>query len=203
MFTGIITDVGRVVARAPLGDGARFALACVYPAHDIAVGASIACAGACLTATTVAPEGNGSVFTVDASAETLDKTTLGEWQEGTPVNLERSLRAGDELGGHLVSGHVDGRAEIVAREDHVGMTVLRFAPPPHLLPFLAPKGSVCLDGTSLTVNEVGDTFTVALIPHTLAVTTWGARRVGDRVNIEVDTIARYVARLVAMRAGEG
>lgn len=196
MFTGIITDVGRLAGREPFGDGARLAITCAYDPATIAVGASIACSGCCLTVTTVAPAGNGARFTVDVSAETMDKTTIGSWREGDPVNLERSLRAGDELGGHLVSGHVDGRAELLSRDDQEGMTVLRFAPPTDLLPLLATKGSVALDGTSLTVNDVGDTFTVALIPHTLAVTTWGERQAGDFVNIEIDTIARYVARLV-------
>lgn len=199
MFTGIITDVGRIVETAPFGDGARLTLACASPAETIAIGASIACSGVCLTATTVAPEGAGSRFTVDVSGETMDKTTIGAWRVGTRVNLERSLKAGDELGGHIVSGHIDGRAEIVSRDDREGMTVFRFAPPAHLLPLIAPKGSVALDGTSLTVNEAADTFTIAMIPHTLAVTTWDERRPGDPVNIEVDTIARYVARLAAFR----
>ena len=204
MFTGIITDVGRVVSRAPLGaGGARFEIATLHAAESIAVGASIACAGCCLTATTVRAEGAGAVFGVDASAETLDKTTLGAWRPGTPVNIERALKIGDELGGHLVSGHVDGRAEIVERTDAPEMSVLRFAPPSHLLQFIAQKGSVALDGTSLTVNEAGATFTVALIPHTLGATTWGARRPGEHVNIEIDTVARYVARLIAMRPAQG
>jgi riboflavin synthase len=199
MFTGIITDVGTVVAREALGDGVRLSIACAAPAETIALGASIACAGVCLTATGVWPDGTGSRFAVDVSAETMDKTTVGAWSVGTRVNLERSLRAGDEMGGHIVSGHVDGRATILARDDRTGMTVFRFAPPPHLLPLIATKGSVALDGTSLTVNDADETFAVAMIPHTLAVTTWGERRAGDLVNLEVDTIARYVARLVASR----
>lgn len=199
MFTGIITDVGRIVEVTPFGDGARLTVACASPAGSIAIGASIACSGVCLTATTVAPDGAGARFTVDVSGETMDKTTVGAWRVGTRINLERSLKAGDELGGHIVSGHVDGRAEIVGRDDGEGMTVFRLAPPVHLLPLIASKGSVALDGTSLTVNEAADTFTIAMIPHTLAVTTWGERRAGDLVNIEVDTIARYVARLAAFR----
>jgi riboflavin synthase len=201
MFTGIITDVGRIVDVAPLGDGARLTIACASPADSIAIGASIACSGVCLTATAVTPDGAGSLFAVDVSGETMDKTTVGAWREGTRVNLERSLKAGDELGGHIVSGHVDGRARIVSRDDGTDMTVFRFAPPGHLLPLIATKGSVALDGTSLTVNDAGDTFAVAMIPHTLAVTTWDERRAGDHVNIEVDIIARYVARLAAFRPG--
>ncbi|MBJ3778175.1 riboflavin synthase [Acuticoccus mangrovi] len=199
MFTGIVTDVGRIVDKIPFGDGARLAIECTYPADGIAIGASIACGGCCLTATTVSATASGARFTVDVSAESMDKTTIGGWAVGDPINLERSLKAGDELGGHIVSGHVDGRAEIVAREDEEDMSLFRFAPPSRLLSLIAEKGSVALDGTSLTVVEASDTFTVAMIPHTLAVTTWHRRRVGDLVNIEIDTIARYVARLVAMR----
>lgn len=196
MFTGIISDIGRLADTTPFGDGARLSIECAYAADTIAIGASIACNGCCLTVTTRSA-GERTRFTVDASAETMGKTTIGDWRVGDPVNLERALKAGDELGGHLVSGHVDGRAEIVERADQESMSVFRFAAPPALMPLLAPKGSVALDGTSLTVNDVSDTFTVAIIPHTLAVTTWGARTAGDRVNIEVDTIARYVQRLLA------
>jgi riboflavin synthase len=196
MFTGIITDVGRLADKTPHGDGARLAIATAYDPASIAIGASIACAGVCLTATTVEPWDDGARFTVDVSAETMDKTTIGGWQVGEPINLERSLKAGDELGGHLVSGHVDGRARIVERLDEEGMSVFRFAPPPALVPLIAPKGSVALDGTSLTVNAASDTFTVAMIPHTLSVTTWSEKTPGDEVNIEADTIARYVARLL-------
>ena len=200
MFTGIITDVGRLAAKTPHGDGARLAIDCGYDAAGIDIGASIACAGVCLTATTVEPTDGGARFTVDVSAESMDKTTIGAWAVGSRINLERSLKAGDELGGHLVSGHVDGYAEIVERVDEEGMAVFRFAPPTSLVPLIAPKGSVALDGTSLTVNTVGQTFTVAMIPHTLAVTTWADRGPGDVVNIEADTIARYVARLMDVRA---
>ena len=199
MFTGIITDVGRIESVEPFGDGARLVIASRYDAAGIAIGASIACGGVCLTAIEVVEHEGGARFTVEASTETLARTTLGSWVPGSPVNLERSLKLGDELGGHMVSGHVDGVAEIVDRQDEEAMTVLRFAPPAELARYIAGKGSVALDGTSLTVNEVGSTFTVSLIPHTLAVTTWGGRRPGDRVNIEVDTIARYVARLADMR----
>lgn len=200
MFTGIITDVGRLEAKDPFGNGARLAIACTYPSDGIAVGASISCGGCCLTVTGVEPHDAGARFTVDVSAETMDKTTIGHWSIGERINLERSLRAGDELGGHLVSGHVDGVALIVGRTDGADMSWFTFEPPRTLLPLLATKGSVALDGTSLTVNEADKTFSVAMIPHTLSVTTWGERQVGQQVNIEVDTIARYVARLVEWRA---
>ncbi len=199
MFTGIITDVGTITQRAAFGDGARLTIASSYAPDGIAIGASIACGGCCLTVTTLEPAGAGSAFSVDVSGETMDKTTIGAWQVGDRINLERSLKAGDELGGHLVSGHVDGRAEIVERIEAEEMTTFRFAPAPALMPLIAHKGSVALDGTSLTVNEPNGTFTVAMIPHTLNVTTWSDRAPGDRVNIEVDTIARYVARLVGAR----
>ena len=200
MFTGIITDVGTVVSREAFGDGARLTIASSYPADTIAIGASIACGGCCLTVTTLEADDDGSRFGVDVSGESMDKTTIGGWAVGSRINLERSLKAGDELGGHLVSGHVDGRAEVVERVDGEEMTTFRFAPPSDLMPLLAHKGSVALDGTSLTVNEPNGTFSVAMIPHTLAVTTWADRQAGDLVNIEVDTIARYVARLVGARA---
>ncbi|UOM33792.1 riboflavin synthase [Acuticoccus sp. I52.16.1] len=199
MFTGIISDVGTITRREAFGDGARLSIASSYPADTIAIGASIACGGCCLTVTTLAGGADGATFSVDVSGETMDKTTIGTWNEGDRINLERSLKAGDELGGHLVSGHVDGRAEIVERIEGEEMTTFRFAPPADLLSLIAHKGSVALDGTSLTTNEPGDTFSVAMIPHTLAVTTWADRQPGDLVNIEVDTIARYVARLVGAR----
>ncbi|MEM8662753.1 MAG: riboflavin synthase [Pseudomonadota bacterium] len=199
MFTGIITDVGRIVRVSPLGDGARLAIRSRYGAESIDIGASIACSGVCLTATSVEAEADGSVFTVDLSTETMERTTARDWREGTALNLERSLRLGDELGGHLVSGHVDGIATLTERRDEEAMTHLRFAPPADLLPFIASKGSVALDGTSLTVNDATDTFWVAMIPHTLAVTSWSEAKVGDKINIEIDTIARYVARLHEVR----
>ncbi len=196
MFTGLISDVGEVAAIEDRNDVRRLRIACGYPAASIAVGASIACGGPCLTAVTIGESDGRTWFDIDAGWETLDRTTLGTWRVGHRINLERSLRIGDELGGHLVSGHVDGMGTILARED-LGTTV-RFtieAPRP-LARFIAEKGSVALDGTSLTVNTVEDTvFTVLLIPHTLAVTTWGERQPGDRVNLEVDTMARYAARL--------
>ena len=195
MFTGIISDLGEVAAR----DGGRFALRCSYPADSIALGASIACDGACLTAIAVsAGPGGGCTFTVDVSNETLAKTTLDDWQPGRRINLERALRAGEELGGHLVAGHVDGVARIVdMREDDQSRRLLVEAPP-ELARYIAPKGSVAIDGISLTVNEVaGNRFGINIIPHTLTHTTLGARKPGGRVNLEVDLIARYVARLMA------
>lgn len=197
MFTGIVTDIGEVVSRAD-GDGvSRFAIRCSYPADSIALGASIACGGPCLTATSVETDAKGrTVFTVDVSGETLARTTAGDWKAGTRINLERSLKQGDELGGHIVTGHVDGVAPIVAREQGGEAVRFTFEAPAPLHRFIAEKGSVCLDGTSLTVNGVEQNrFWVTLIPHTLEVTTWGDRCVGDRVNLEVDLMARYVARL--------
>ena len=197
MFTGIISDVGEVVEMFRNGDIARLSVDSSYPAGDIAVGASIANAGACLTVVERTARAGGSRLAFDVGAETLKVTTLGAFAPGRRVNLERPLKIGDELGGHLVSGHVDGIAELVARDDFEGMSRLRFRAPPALSRYIASKGSVALDGTSLTVNAVeGDDFEVLLIPHTLAVTTWGERRVGDRVNLEVDQMARYAARLV-------
>jgi riboflavin synthase len=195
MFTGIITDVGTVAAR----DGGRFAIDCSYPAAGIAIGASICCDGCCLTATTVTALPDGRTrFTVDVSNETLAVTTLDGWQPGRRINLERALAIGAELGGHIVTGHVDGIARILdIRPDGDSLRYLLEAPKP-LARFVAPKGSVALDGTSLTVNEVtGQRFGVNIIPHTQAVTTWAERRMGDAVNLEVDLLARYVARLNA------
>ena len=201
MFTGIITDVGEVVSIEDQGSAKRIAIACLYPLDSIPIGASISNAGICLTVTTLSARGNReTLFSVDASAETIARTTMGAWQPGQKVNLERALRIGDELGGHIVSGHVDGVAEIVSRAERDGTAQFVFRAPPELSKFIAEKGSVALDGTSLTVNGVdGDTFTVTLIPHTLAVTTWGNARPGQRVNIEVDTMARYAARLADAR----
>ena len=191
MFTGIVTDMGRIVALEQAGD-LRVRIATGYDTAGIDTGASIACDGVCLTVVATGPDW----FDVDVSAETVSKTNLGTWAPGRPVNLERALRVGDELGGHIVSGHVDGVAEIVALREEGDSTRITFRAPPELARFIAPKGSVALNGTSLTVNEVsGADFGVNLIPHTKAVTTWGASRVGDRVNLEIDTLARYVARL--------
>jgi riboflavin synthase len=198
MFTGIVTDVGRVTRVDERNDVRRIAIACGYDGESIAIGASIACNGICLTVVGREADkaGNGCTFDVEAAPETLSVTTAQDWAVGSPINLERSLRLGDELGGHMVSGHVDGLATIVAREDYSETTKLTFAAPHDLARFIAPKGSVALDGTSLTVNGVdGDRFDCLFIPHTLKVTTWGTRQVGDRINLEVDTIARYVARI--------
>ena len=196
MFTGIVTGVGRVRAVESNGD-TRFTIGTARGLSDVDVGASIACAGVCLTVVDKPPAiGSAGVFSVTASAETLSRTTLGDWTEGTRVNLERSLRVGDELGGHIVTGHVDGAAEIVStvREGDSVRCVFRIGGA--LKRFVAPKGSVALDGVSLTVNEVeGDTFGVNLIPHTRATTTFGDVARGDRANLEIDVLARYVARL--------
>lgn len=196
MFTGLITDVGEVVARV----GGRFTIRTGYLPASIPLGASICCDGCCLTATGVRAQGYGCEFTVDVSNETLSKTTLGEWAPGRNVNLERSLKAGDELGGHIVSGHVDGTARIIEVRADGDSRRFTLEAPAHLAQFIAPKGSIALDGTSLTVNEVaGNRFGVNLIPHSLGVTTWGRKAAGDMVNIEVDMFARYVARLMEFR----
>lgn len=209
MFTGVVTDIGEVVSVEPRGALRRIAIACGYPEETISLGASIACSGPCLTVVAVAREGGRTIFEVDAAAETLARTTAAHWGVGHRVNLERALKIGDELGGHLVTGHVDGVARIVAREDIGGdgapenrfsgearMARFRIEAPHGLSRFIAPKGSVALDGVSLTVNEVeGDRFGVLVIPHTLAVTTFGARKAGDPINLEVDLMARYAARL--------
>lgn len=197
VFTGIVSDVGEVVAR----QGGVFTIRSGYAASGIVLGASIAHDGCCLTVTNVRADGQGSLYTLDVSNETLAHTTLGDWQAGTRINLERSLKAGDELGGHIVSGHVDGVAAILdIRPDGQSRRFVLEAPE-HLARFIAPKGSIGLDGTSLTVNEVdGRRFGVNLIPHTLTVTTWGAKTVGQSVNLEIDPLARYVARLLEIRS---
>jgi riboflavin synthase len=198
MFTGIVTDVGQVVELSRNGDIARLVVDSRYDPAGIALGASVANGGVCLTVVDCHARPDGARLAFDVGAETLAVTTLGGLRPGMRVNLERSLKIGDELGGHLVSGHVDGVAEIVSRRDFEGMAHFRFRAPAALSRFIASKGSVALDGTSLTVNVVdGDDFEVLLIPHTLAVTTWDERRAGDRVNLEVDRMARYAARLTA------
>jgi riboflavin synthase len=200
MFTGIISDVGQIIDIQPSGELNRIRIESAYGSEAIAIGASIANSGACLTVVAVEPGGRGSTIAFDVGAETLAVTTLRHWRAGGRVNLERSLKVGDELGGHMVSGHIDGIAEIVSRRDFDGMAHFRFRAPKDLAKFIAVKGSVALDGTSLTVNAVeGASFEVLLIPHTLKVTTWGDRKAGDTVNIEVDQMARYAARL--MEAG--
>lgn len=195
MFTGIITAVGEIVAV----DGAHdktVRITCDYDAARIVRGASIACAGVCLTVTDFGAEGTGAWFAADVSAETLSKTTLGAWSVGSKVNLEKALKVGDELGGHIVTGHVDGVGEITALADDGDSLRVSVAAPAEIAKFIAQKGSVTMDGASLTVNEVeGATFGVNLIPHTREVTTFGAFEVGQKVNLEIDVLARYVARL--------
>jgi riboflavin synthase len=195
MFTGIVTALGTVRSIRPLGNGQDMRLTIATPWQDmasIAIGASIACSGCCLTATELGPDW----FAADASAETLACTTLGRWRVGTRINLERSLRLGDELGGHIVSGHVDGIGEAVSATPENASTRWTFRVPHHLARFIAAKGSVAVDGVSLTVNAVdGDTFGVNVIPHTAEVTTFGSLAPGHAVNIEIDMLARYVARL--------
>lgn len=191
MFTGIITDIGRIAALEQAGD-MRARITTAYDTGSIDIGASIASDGVCLTVVALGDDW----YDVDISAETVSKTNLGAWAVGHGVNLERALKVGDELGGHIVSGHVDGVAEIIAMTDEGDSTRVRFRAPSELARFIAPKGSVALNGTSLTVNEVeGDVFGVNLISHTKEVTNWGQAKVGDRVNLEIDTLARYVARL--------
>lgn len=191
MFTGIITDIGTVVSVERRGD-LRARIQTRYDTSGIDLGASIACDGCCLTAVGLGADW----FDVDVSAESLSTTNLGQWAPGTRINLERALKVGDELGGHIVSGHVDGIATIIDMRREGDSTRILFEAPHALAGFIAPKGSVALNGTSLTVNEVeGTRFGVNLIPHTQLVTTWGGNKTGDRINLEIDTLARYVARL--------
>jgi riboflavin synthase len=197
MFTGLVSDVGDIVAIEERGDLRRIRIACGYDAKTIAEGASIACGGPCLTAVAIGTQDGRTWFDVDVAAETLARTNARQWRVGTNLNLERSLKIGDELGGHIVTGHVDGVARIAKIDAFDGMKRYAIEAPKELARFIAEKGSVSLDGTSLTVNEVeGQVFSILLIPHTLAVTTWGARKVGDELNIEVDLMARYAARLI-------
>src|SRR5215207_6383022 len=201
MFTGIVTDIGDVVAVRQRAEGRhRIKIACSYPRASIVEGASIACSGACLTVVAIGEEDGRTWFSVDAAAETLRLTTVGGWRHGTKINLERALKVGDELGGHMVAGHVDGIATLLQRENLIEMARLTLRAPAPLARFIATKGSVALDGVSLTVNEVdGDTFTVLIIPHTLKVTTLGALAAGHEINLEVDLMARYAARLMETR----
>ncbi len=198
MFTGIVSDLGEIIEVQEKAENLRrITIGCSYNPDSIDIGASIACAGTCLTVVERGLKGNRAFFAVDAAAETLRLTTAGAWRHGTKLNLERALRLGEELGGHMVSGHIDGIAELIARDDFLDSSGLTFRVPAELARFIAPKGSVALDGISLTVNEVkNDTFSVLLIPHTLKVTTFGALQVGARVNLEVDQMARYAARLL-------
>ena len=199
MFTGIVTALGTVRDIRPLGGSADMRLTITAPWPDTAsipIGASIGCSGCCLTAVEIGPDW----FSADASAETLGRSTLGRWRPGTRVNLERSLRLGDELGGHLVSGHVDGVGDVVSAAPEHGSTRIVFRVPTDLARFIAVKGSIAVDGVSLTVNEVAnDAFGVNIIPHTAAVTSFGSLRPGDAVNLEIDMLARYVARLAEFK----
>jgi len=202
MFTGIVTDIGEIIALTPTAQGQlhRLRIACRYDRAGIADGASIACNGVCLTVVGSGVEGEKTWFEVDAAAETLGMTTAKHWITGTQLNLERALRIGDELGGHIVAGHADGIAAIVSRDDLPDMARFVLSTTRELARFVAPKGSVTLDGVSLTVNTVQDVqFSVLIIPHTLAVTTLGGWRAGAEVNIEVDLMARYAARLAEMK----
>jgi riboflavin synthase len=198
MFSGIVSGLGEVLDVEEKSDGLRrLNIGCDDDPDSIAVGASIACSGICLTVVERGTVGGRPFFTVDTAAETLRVTTAGDWRRGTRINLERSLRLGDELGGHLVSGHVDGIAELANRDDFLDSASLTLRVPNGLSRFIAPKGSVALDGVSLTVNKVaGETFSVLVIPHTLQVTTFGVLQPGARLNLEVDQLARYVARLL-------
>jgi riboflavin synthase len=195
MFTGIVTDFGEVRRIEKRGD-THLVIGTRYDVGEIALGASIACSGICMT---VVDKGSGRDrwFAVTASAETVSRTTVGEWTLGSPVNLERPVRVGDELGGHIVTGHIDGTAELVRVAPEGESTRMTFEAPPRLAPFIASKGSIALDGVSLTVNEVdGARFGVNIIPHTLKVTTFGQLKGGSRVNVEIDLLARYVQRLM-------
>ncbi len=195
MFTGIITDIGTISQLKQEGD-LRVRIACGYDTGRIDMGASIASDGVCLTVVDLGPDW----YEVQVSRETVDQTNLGDWTEGRRVNLERALKVGDELGGHIVSGHVDGVAEVVDLREEGDSTRVTLRAPQALARFIAPKGSVALNGTSLTVNEVdGRDFGINFIPHTKVATTWGDVAVGDRVNLEIDTLARYVARLAEMQ----
>ncbi|MFA5581218.1 MAG: riboflavin synthase [Paracoccaceae bacterium] len=194
MFTGIITDIGTVLALEQRGD-LRARIGTSYDVDGIDIGASIACDGVCLTVIALGRDPQ-PWFDVEISAETVSKTNLAHWALGKRLNLERALKVGDELGGHIVSGHVDGVADVIAMADEGDSTRITLRAPLDLARFVAPKGSVALNGTSLTVNEVdGRDFGINLIPHTKEATTWGLMAVGDRVNLEIDTLARYVARL--------
>jgi len=197
VFTGIVTDIGRIRAviktGAGDGEGRRFEVETAFDVADIDMGASIAHAGACMTVV----EKGDNWYAIEVSAESLSKTTLGSWDVGSRINLERAMRLGDELGGHMVSGHVDGVGEVTGRENDGDSVRFTFGAPSDLAKYLAPKGSITIDGVSLTVNEVeGDQFGVNVIPHTQNATTIGALQVGDKVNLEIDMLARYVARLI-------
>jgi len=202
MFTGIVTDIGEITKLTPTAQGQlhRLRIACSYDRAGIADGASIACNGVCLTVVASGVDRGKTWFDVDTAAETLSMTTAKHWAAGTRLNLERALKIGDELGGHIVAGHADGIAKIISRDDLPDMARFELSTTRELARFIAPKGSITLDGVSLTVNTVKDvTFSVLIIPHTLNVTTLSAWRAGTEVNIEVDLMARYAARLSEMK----
>ena len=200
MFTGIVSDQGMITQSHEQGQARRLRIAPKAGLANLAVGASIACSGVCLTAFSLSQPGEPAWFDVDLSVETLHRSTAKAWRVGSILNLERSLRLGDELGGHLVTGHIDGLAKIMRRSDQDDCARFTLHAPEELSKFIAEKGSIALDGTSLTVNRVeGATFEVMLIPHSLAVTTWGAAKEGDDVNLEIDLMARYASRLLAAR----
>lgn len=201
MFTGLVSDVGEIRTVKPIANNLhRVTIFCHYDRAGIDMGASIACSGVCLTVVDTGEEDGRVWFAVDAADETLRVTTVGRWRRGSKINLERSLKVGDELGGHVVSGHVDGIAKVLARDDMTDMARFTLRAPKELSRFIAAKGSVALDGVSLTVNTVeDDTFSVLIIPHTLQVTTFGALAAGDEINLEIDTMARYAARLIETR----
>lgn len=204
MFTGIVIDVGEVVSVEQRGQLNRIRIACSFDVNGVDMGASIACSGPCLTVVDKGVTDGRNWFDIDAAAETLALTTVGTWAPGTKINLERSLKIGDELGGHIVTGHVDGLATILDVTAFDGMARFDIRAPHAIARFIAAKGSVCLDGTSLTVNSVDrDDFSILLIPHTLKVTTWGLRKAGDKLNIEADLMARYASRLVEAREQAG
>lgn len=205
MFTGIVSDIGEVAAVTDLPQGKRFRIATRYDPHTIDIGASIACGGVCLTVVALPEAGqNAKWFEVEAWEEALRLTTAGTWNPGTLINLERALRAGDEFGGHMVSGHVDATATVLDVQEEGDAVRFVIGCPADLMKFIAPKGSVALDGTSLTVNGVeGDQFDVLLIRHSLEVTTWGSRQAGDRINLEIDPVARYVAHYADRLAQTG
>jgi riboflavin synthase len=202
MFTGIVTDIGEITSLKQVAQGQlhRLRIACAYDQATIADGASIACNGVCLTVVASGVANDKTWFDVDTAAETLSMTTAKDWAVGTRLNLERALKIGDELGGHIVAGHADGVAKIAGRDDLPDMARFTLSTARELARFIAPKGSITLDGVSLTVNTVDDVaFSVLIIPHTLGVTTLSGWRVGSEVNIEVDLMARYAARLTEMK----
>jgi riboflavin synthase len=202
LFTGIVSDIGVLASVKPARGLVRLRISCRYPARGIAIGASILCDGICMTVVAKGGGSKGSWFEVEAGAETRKLTTVSQWKAGKKINLERALKLGDELGGHMVTGHIDGIARVVARESLGDMARIRLRAPKALARFVAAKGSITLDGISLTVNEVeGEEFGVFIIPHTLAVTNWKAIKPGAEVNLEVDLMARYAARLAEKSPG--